>query len=486
MTRSRVLKSLVALVATALIAMGGVAPSQAEVTPAKTINTKTVGMQMFMWNWKSLKNECRTSLGPAGVDWILVMPPQKSTDGSAWWTHYQPMSYSLDSTLGTEAEFKSMVATCNEYGVDVIADAVINHMTTGVYDYPEVGYTQSNFHFYSPEHNCKTDISNWGDINESTNCMLGGLPDLATEQPFVQGKIAGYLNSLLAAGVKGFRIDAARHIPIADLLAIKSQLTNPDVFIINEVAGSPPEPAAFAPVGATFSFDWSGMLKDAFSGFNGAYDLDIPNSQYRGMGDPLKTVTMVQNHDTERSGASISYAHGKGFLLASIYTLTEPFGMPMLYSGFVFNDFNDSPRVNSSGYNTCNTGSGPKTSYTAQQMVCTSRWTAIKGMVRWHKYMDGKTKTKMWSNNYAYGYARGANGYVLFNTKASTAKFSKLSTGLPMGHYCDVVSGGANPVKVVKGKKSCVGTTITVAKGGYLAATLPSMTAVAIATYAKY
>jgi hypothetical protein len=55
-----------------------------------------------------------------------------------------------------------------------------------------------------------------------------------------------------------------------------------------------------------------------------------------------------------------------------------------------------------------------------------------------------------------------------------------------MGHYCDVVSGGANPVKVVKGKKSCVGTTITVAKGGYLAATLPSMTAVAIATYAKY
>jgi alpha-amylase len=379
-----------------------------------------------------------------------------------------------------------MVATCNEFGVDVIADAVINHMTTGVYNYPEAGYTQENFHYYSTENNCTKDISNWGDITESTNCMLGGLPDLATEQPYVRGKIADYLNSLLAAGVKGFRIDAARHIPIADLLAIKSQLTNQDVFIINEVAGSPPEPSAFAEVGATFSFDWSSMLKDSFTGFNGAYDLDIPNSQYRGMGDPLKTVTMVQNHDTERSGASVSYASGKGFLMASIYTLSEPFGMPMLYSGFAFNDFGDAPRVTAAGYDTCNSGSGPKSSYTALAMVCTSRWTAIKGMVRWHKYMDGKVKGKMWSNDYAYGYARGTNGYVLFNTKSGTAKFSNLKTGLAAGHYCDVVSGGANPVKVVKGKKACVGTTITVKKGGYLAATLPSMTALAIATYAKY
>ena len=42
---------------------------------------------------------------------------------------YQPVDYSLNSRFGTEAEFQAMVATCRQAGVDVIVDAVINHMT---------------------------------------------------------------------------------------------------------------------------------------------------------------------------------------------------------------------------------------------------------------------------------------------------------------------------------------------------------------------
>ena len=128
--RSRVFKTLIALVAASLMGLVAV-PSQANVTPSQTINESTVGMQMFMWNWKSVGNECRTTLGPNGVNWILVMPPQESISGSAWWTHYQPVSYAIDSEMGTRAEFAAMVAKCNEAGVDVIADAVINHMAAG-------------------------------------------------------------------------------------------------------------------------------------------------------------------------------------------------------------------------------------------------------------------------------------------------------------------------------------------------------------------
>ena len=45
------------------------------------------------------------------------------------------------------------------------------------------------------------------------NCRLGGLPDLATENSYVQGQIVNYLKALLAMGVDGFRIDASKHMP---------------------------------------------------------------------------------------------------------------------------------------------------------------------------------------------------------------------------------------------------------------------------------
>ncbi len=484
MIRVRVFKALIALVAVALFGVTA-APSQAIVTPSQTINHSKVGMQMFMWNWKSLATECRTHLGPAGVNWILVMPPQKSIDGSAWWTHYQPVGYSLESNLGTEAEFARMVGVCNEAGVDVIADAVINHMASGSYNFPDVPYTQSNFHKYTTENNCTKNIENWSNVTESQNCELGSLSDLATEQTYVREKIAAYLNDLIDIGVKGFRIDAAKHIPVADLEAIKALLTKQDVFIINEVIGGPPEPSNYYTIGALFDFDWSSSLNEALGGFNGMPDLDIPNTQYRGMGDPTKTVTMVNNHDTERSGSSLSYKAGKNYLMAMVYTLSEPFGIPMLYSGYDFADFNDSPAVNGNGLNTCNTGTTIKTTWTNGYMVCPQRWTAIKGMIKWHKYVVGQTKTKMWSDSASYGYARGTRGYVMFNSSFKAQRYTKVATGLPAGTYCDVVSGGTNPVKMSKGKRTCVGYTVTVAKGGYLVASVPAMTAIAIAPYSK-
>ena len=38
--------------------------------------------------------------------YVEVSPPQESIQGTQWWTSYQPVSYKLDSKLGTEAEFK--------------------------------------------------------------------------------------------------------------------------------------------------------------------------------------------------------------------------------------------------------------------------------------------------------------------------------------------------------------------------------------------
>src|SRR6185437_16693389 len=88
-----------------------------------------VGVEMFQRPWTSIGTECRSTLGPAGFSWVLTSPPQEHIAGAQWWTSYQPVSYTVDSKLGTEQQFADMAKACAAAGVRVIADAVINHMT---------------------------------------------------------------------------------------------------------------------------------------------------------------------------------------------------------------------------------------------------------------------------------------------------------------------------------------------------------------------
>lgn len=111
----------VALVATGLAACGSQGSNQED--------RSDVGVQLFQWTWDSIATECIDVLGPAGFDWVLTSPPQEHVLGEEWWTSYQPVSYQVESRLGTRDEFAAMVSTCADAGVDVIADAVINHMS---------------------------------------------------------------------------------------------------------------------------------------------------------------------------------------------------------------------------------------------------------------------------------------------------------------------------------------------------------------------
>ena len=101
---------------------------------------RDVSANLFEWNWPSVATECTKVLGPAGYGSVQVSPPADSLkrqtlgDGSdtvlhPWWEVYQPADYRLNGRMGTEAQFRAMVATCRKAGVKVIVDAVINHMT---------------------------------------------------------------------------------------------------------------------------------------------------------------------------------------------------------------------------------------------------------------------------------------------------------------------------------------------------------------------
>ncbi len=187
---------------TSSLLLAGCVTSEPEVEAVVTQETpeaskryeNQVGLQMFMWNWDSIAKECEF-LGASGIDWVQTSPPQEHIRGAAWWTVYQPVSYQIESRLGSREQFRNMVSTCAEHDVDIIADAVINHMTaqdsgTGYagteftkYEYPGL-YTRADFH------NCNLtpndQIADYKNLAQVQTCELLGLSDLDTKSEKVQ------------------------------------------------------------------------------------------------------------------------------------------------------------------------------------------------------------------------------------------------------------------------------------------------------------
>lgn len=107
-----------------------------------------------------------------------------------------------------------MVKRCNRVGVRIYVDMLLNQMTadhekvigTGgsaadsrARHYPAVPYTINDFHAYCA-------LGNYDDPVEVRNCELVGLHDLNQRSEYVRGKIVELLNSLVDAGVAGFRL----------------------------------------------------------------------------------------------------------------------------------------------------------------------------------------------------------------------------------------------------------------------------------------
>ena len=116
-----------------------------------------------------------------------------------------------------------MVNRCKAAGVDIIVDAVINHMTN--FPSPGVGsngtaYTKYSYPgLYTPIRlpSRPARVNNYQSAANVQDCELFSLPDLNTGLAAVRQKIADYLIMLARLGVAGFRIDAAKHIQQVEL-----------------------------------------------------------------------------------------------------------------------------------------------------------------------------------------------------------------------------------------------------------------------------
>jgi alpha-amylase len=296
------------------------------------------------------------------------------------------------------------------------------------------------------------------------NCELVDLSDLATESSYVRGKITGYLNDLVSLGVDGFRVDAVKHLPAADLAAIVNPVTG-DPYVFSEViegGSGEPTPEEYAGTGDVTEFRYGDVVGNAFVGGNLSGLNNLAGQMRLSSGD---AVSFIDNHDTQRNGrAKLTYKNGNTYALAEAFMIAFPYGVPQVMSSFTFSDPDVGPPASSNGTtNAVSCGSG---------WACEHRWRTTANMVGLRNAAGTAGVTNWWSNGSdQIAFGRGSAAFAAFN-RSGNALTRTFQTSLAAGTYCDVMAGdftgGActGPSYQVNGSGQV---TATVAAGGVFA-----------------
>ena len=465
-------------------------------TPANALNPSDTSVQMFRWKWNDVAKECTNWLGPQGFGAVQVSPPHAAASLGFWYDMYQPVDYTqLNSAMGSEAEFQTMVNTCHTAGVRIYADVVVNHMAPGsgtatngrtwnanTFSYPFFGV--NDFHA-----NCSiqdADYGNPGNQSNVRNCRLVGLIDLATESTYVRGQVKNYLTKLLNMGVDGFRFDASKHMQPADLQAFVSGVAQTtqqgeSVWVTHEIiTDGNVNRADYFTSGTVNEFKFTYAMRETFRGTNGnqlsqiqAY-MGTPGNWGGTWGflDSAKATVFVNNWDTERGGDSLNASNftgatndtqgSKRYDLANIFMLAWPYGHAQIHSGFRFSN-KDQTSPSASPFD----ASGNPQINVNWDFI--HRWGDISNMVKFRSTTSGQgvgNFTSGTANQIAF--SRGNKGFVAINNEFSVWN-ATLQTALPAGTYCNVTQG-----QLTASQSSCSGGSVVVNGSGQVTVSIPA------------
>jgi alpha-amylase len=468
-----------------------------------------VSVHLFEWKWTDIAAECENVLGPAGVRAVQISPPQEHSlepPNYPWSERYQPVSYSVArSRSGTGAELADMVNRCGAVGVEIIADAVINHMTNfpspgvgsngtsySTYNYPGL-YSQSDFH--TP---CA--LNNYQSAANVQDCELFSLPDLHTGLATVRQKIADYLIMLARLGVAGFRIDAAKHIQQTELDSIIGRVNRtlsgegrPLPYVFLEVSAGAGEALSerdyfglgYSSGGAADITEFTFVgVGNKFRGVGGERIAQLnptgpPGSQFSptawGLIPSDKAVVFLQNHDTQHQ-CGIGYRDGNVFRLANVWMLAQPYGYPSILSSYAFicpTGNTQGPPSDPGGLTRDVVCAASLESASTGEWVCEHRDPSIRNMVRFRRIVAGTAQGHWWDDGAnAIAFSRGNKGFVAINN-GTAAVTATLATGMPAGSYCDRLAGGLLGT-------GCAGGSVAVDAAGMVQLTLQPRSAIVI------
>ena len=273
------------------------------------------------------------------------------------------------------------------------------------------------------------------------------------------------------------------------------------VLVFQEYIGTPPDPAGAYANGKVTEFEYGKKLGEKFlydelEPLNG----DVPFGEGWGLQSSINTVAFIDNHDNQRGhgggGAIIKDFRNNldTYTLANIFMLAWPYGYPKVMSSYRFgngeiwtqdqnpeqditevagmavhDDFLGPPHngshdanLTASDYATADdwatspvwteydAGALHNTCFdTGSDWMCEHRWRPIANMVGFRNAVNANWDpvANWWDNgDKQIAFGRGSLGFVAINAQAGSnpETFGPegngwIQTGLPAGHYCDVI-----------------------------------------------
>lgn len=314
-------------------------------------------LHAFDWSYADVARNA-PAIAAAGYKAVLLSPPLKSprTGACEWWLRYQPQDFRvIDHCDGNKETFVTAIQALQASGVRAYADVVVNHMANernasttfpgedtlqlykthaaywsrqilygdadgnGVLDngfLPDDGRPDGLFspHDFHPAA-CIRDYGSTASVIRDRICDLSrhdpGLPDLMDTDParnWVNLQRRQYIQALYDLGVRGFRIDAAKHMPTGAIRFFVPEAIAKNSHVFAEIitsAGTTATdyqqflepylrelPASFA----AYDFPLLHALKRAFAFANPLSDLAFPYSTGNAL-ESSRAVTVVVTHD---------------------------------------------------------------------------------------------------------------------------------------------------------------------------------------------
>lgn len=321
------------------------------------VNYSGVMLQGFSWDsydysqWNVLEKQADDMKGFIDLVWL---PQSGKCIETTQVMGYMPYYYfNQNSSFGTEAELRSLIAKFKANGIGAIADVVVNHRNTdGWYTFPAETYKGVTYQMLSTDI-CKNDdggktatqakkdgVSLSNNYDEGTD--FGGCRDIDHKSENVQKIIKAYLKFLKEdMGYTGFRYDMVKgfsgsHVAdYNDATGVKfsvGEYWDGNSSIINWINSTNKKSAAF-----DFQFRYN--VRDAVNGAaNGkvatSSDWSKLNSNDNLMHDAnyrRYAVTFVENHDTQkRSESEQNDPLRKDTIAANAYMLAMP-GTPCVF-----------------------------------------------------------------------------------------------------------------------------------------------------------
>ncbi|MBT9310655.1 alpha-amylase family glycosyl hydrolase [Leptothoe kymatousa] len=455
-------------------------------------------LHAFDWSYQDIADNA-DAIADAGYKAVLVTPPLKSPKkgGCEWYLRYQPQDFRvIDNCDGNKESFVNAIKALDANGVRTYADVVVNHManerqaattfpgdrTLKEYDNnkdywaKQILYGDSNGNgvldngilpddgkndglFDSSDFHSAKCISDYNDRNAVIfDRICGGngdtgLPDLKDSVPdnnWVNDQRKQYIQALYDLGVRGFRIDAAKHMPMGAIQYFVPDAVANDSQIFAEIITS----------GGTTASDYQLFLNPYLSQLPeqfGAYDFPLLNALKNAFafGQPLsdianpyatgnalensRAVTVVVTHDIPYNDGfrylifDESADNSKDEDLAYAYIMGRDGGTPL-----VFDDRSTGlPKYG-----------GPSNN---ERWVGVWKQDMMKNMIDFHNRMQGKPMDVLAADECALLWRRGEDGIVGINKCGDERSFTvDTSFKLKWDHpYTDILTG--NPLPEIQG-----------------------------------